>query len=92
MDSDVFRAIGQAQQSRRNVSKIHPQHEISDRVRSEFFIDGEWKAPSGSADLDLISPNTEELFLRVPEACPELKVSHVRRRPLVNGLMKGPFV
>jgi hypothetical protein len=53
-------------------SSFNAQHEISDRVRSTFFIDGEWKAPSGSAELDLISPNTEELFLRVPEAYPEL--------------------
>jgi aldehyde dehydrogenase (NAD+) len=37
-------------------SSFNPQHEISDRVRSKFFIDGEWKAPSGSAKLDLISP------------------------------------
>jgi acyl-CoA reductase-like NAD-dependent aldehyde dehydrogenase len=51
-------------------SSFNPQHEISDRVRSKFFIDGEWKAPSGSAKLDLISPNTEEHFLCVPEAAP----------------------
>jgi hypothetical protein len=54
-------------------SSFNPQHEISDRVRSKFFIDGEWKAPSGSAKLALISPYTEELFLRVPEAYPELQ-------------------
>jgi acyl-CoA reductase-like NAD-dependent aldehyde dehydrogenase len=49
---------------------FNPHHEISDRVRSKFFIDGEWREPAGSAKLDLISPNTEELFLRVPEAAP----------------------
>ena len=54
-------------------SSFNPQHEISDRVRSKFFIDDEWKSPSGSAKLDLISPNTEELLLRVPEAYPELQ-------------------
>jgi acyl-CoA reductase-like NAD-dependent aldehyde dehydrogenase len=51
-------------------SSFSPQHEISDRVRSKFFIDGEWKAPSCSAKLELISPNTEELFLCLPEAAP----------------------
>ena len=51
-------------------SSFNPNHEISDQVRSKFFIDGVWKAPSGSARLDLISPITEELFLRVPEAAP----------------------
>jgi AAA+ superfamily predicted ATPase len=54
-------------------NSFNPQHEISDRVRSKFVIDGEWKAPSDSAKLDLISPNTEELFLRVPAAYPELQ-------------------
>jgi hypothetical protein len=61
-------------------SSFNLQHEISDRVRSKFFIDGEWKTPSGSAKLDLISPNIEELTLRAPEAYPELKVSRGRRR------------
>jgi acyl-CoA reductase-like NAD-dependent aldehyde dehydrogenase len=51
-------------------SSFSPHHEISDQVRSKFFIDGEWKAPSSSAKLDLISPNTEDFFLRVPEAAP----------------------
>ena len=51
--------------------EVCDQHEISDRVHSELFVDGEWKAPSGSAKLDLISPRSEELFLRVPEAYPE---------------------
>jgi hypothetical protein len=60
--------------------------------RSKFVIDGEWKAPSCSAELDLISPNTEELFRRVPQAYPELQ-SQPRKKTLPhNGLMKGPFV
>jgi hypothetical protein len=54
-------------------SSVNAQHEISDRVRLKSFIDGEWKGPSGSAKLDLISSNTEELFLRVAEAYPELQ-------------------
>jgi hypothetical protein len=41
-------------------SCFNPQHEISDRVPSKLCIDGEWKSPSGSAKLDLISPNIEE--------------------------------
>jgi acyl-CoA reductase-like NAD-dependent aldehyde dehydrogenase len=33
-----------------------------------FFIDGEWVAPSSDATIDVISPSTEELYLRVADA------------------------
>jgi type 1 glutamine amidotransferase len=44
-------------------STFNPQHEISDRVHWKFFIDGAWKARSGTAGLDPISPDTEELLV-----------------------------
>ena len=64
---------GKEQSTMSTGNSFNAHHEISDRVRSKFFIDGEWKAPSVSANLDLISPDTEELFSRVPEAHPELQ-------------------
>ena len=39
-----------------------------DTVRTSFFIDGGWRAPSGSATIPVISPLTEEQFGSVPEA------------------------
>lgn len=43
-----------------------PQGELSENVRTRFFIDGAWREPMGSERLDLISPVTEELTLSVP--------------------------
>ncbi|MCG7631582.1 aldehyde dehydrogenase [Gordonia McavH-238-E] len=37
-------------------------------VRTSFYIDGGWRAPSGSATIPVISPLTEEEFGSVPEA------------------------
>ena len=34
----------------------------------KFFIDGEWVAPSSDAAIDVISPSTEELYMRVADA------------------------
>jgi acyl-CoA reductase-like NAD-dependent aldehyde dehydrogenase len=34
----------------------------------EFFIDGEWVAPSTASTLDVIAPANEQLYLRVAEA------------------------
>lgn len=39
-------------------------------VRNNFFIGGKWVEPAGSGTLDVISPITEEVFGRVPEATP----------------------
>lgn len=43
---------------------------ISDQIQypSHFFIDGQWVRPSSDATLDVISPSTEELFIRVAAA------------------------
>jgi len=38
------------------------------QTRSELFIGGAWLKPSSDATLDVISPFTEELVYRVPEA------------------------
>ena len=43
-----------------------PQNELSDNVRTRFFIDGTWQAPAGGERFELISPVTEELTLSVP--------------------------
>lgn len=34
----------------------------------KLYINGEWCAPAGSSQFDVITPSTEELFLRVAEA------------------------
>ena len=38
------------------------------RHPDRFFIDGDWVAPSSRATIDVISPATEQLFMRVAEA------------------------
>ena len=45
---------------------FEPRVELSENVRTRFFIDGAWRAPAGSDCFDLISPVTEDLTLRVP--------------------------
>lgn len=56
--------------------------ELSENVRTRFYIDGAWRAPAGSERFDLISPMTEELTLSVPagsEADMSAAVSAARR-------------
>ncbi|HKR93114.1 aldehyde dehydrogenase [Novosphingobium sp.] len=48
-----------------------PQNELSDNVRTCFFIDGTWQEPTGEERFELISPVTEELMLSVPAGAPE---------------------
>ncbi len=45
-----------------------PQQALSQHVLSNFYIGGEWVAPQSDRKLELISPVTEECFLKVPEA------------------------
>src|ERR1044072_339739 len=45
---------------------FEPMTELSENVRTRFFIDGSWRAPASSERLDLISPVTEDLTLSVP--------------------------
>ncbi|MEZ0603133.1 aldehyde dehydrogenase [Paraburkholderia sp. IW21] len=42
--------------------------ELSDNVRTRFFINGEWCAPKGSEEFELVSPITEEVIFRLPAA------------------------
>ena len=43
-----------------------PFAELSDNVRSRFFVDGRWQAPSGTERFNLIYPANEEVTLSVP--------------------------
>ncbi len=58
-------------------------------VREEFFIDGEFVKPGSSRTIDVISPNTEELFGRAADASPadvDRAVAAARR-----AFDEGPF-
>jgi betaine-aldehyde dehydrogenase len=37
------------------------------QIRDKFYIDGEWRAPTGGKTIDVISPSTEAVIGRVPE-------------------------
>jgi aldehyde dehydrogenase (NAD+) len=52
-------------------NRFNFQSELSDHVRNNFFINGQWAAPRTNHRLDLISPVTETLMLQVPEASTE---------------------
>src|SRR3984957_12142619 len=49
-------------------STFDPQQSLSQHVLKNFYIGGEWTRPQSDRQLELISPVTEECFLRVPEA------------------------
>jgi aldehyde dehydrogenase (NAD+) len=49
-------------------STFDPQQELSQHVLKDFYVGGEWKAPLSDRKLELISPVTEECFVKVPEA------------------------
>jgi betaine-aldehyde dehydrogenase len=40
------------------------------QVHDKLFIDGEWVVPATSATIEVVSPHTEEVIARVPEASP----------------------
>ena len=40
------------------------------QVHDKLFIGGEWVAPATSATIEVVSPHTEEVIARVPEASP----------------------
>ena len=48
-----------------------PASELSENVRSKFFIDGAWRAPASQDRFQLISPVTEEPTLSVPAGAPQ---------------------
>jgi aldehyde dehydrogenase (NAD+) len=41
------------------------------RQHDRLYIGGEWVAPAGTGTIDVVSPHTEEVIGRVPEATPE---------------------
>ena len=45
-----------------------PQQALSQHVLKDFYVGGQWVKPQSDRTLELISPLTEECFLRVPEA------------------------
>jgi len=45
--------------------------EISENVRSRFYIGGTWVSPRSGAQLELVSPLTEKVQFTVPAGCPE---------------------
>src|ERR1044072_6090521 len=46
-------------------------NELSENVRSRFYIGGKWAAPRTSARLELVSPLTEKIQFTVPAGAPE---------------------
>ena len=49
--------------------RLDPKAELSENVRTRFYIDGEWVCPApGAGVLSLISPDIEEPLIDVPEA------------------------
>ena len=45
-----------------------PQQALSQHVLKNFYVGGEWVKPQSDRTLELVSPVTEECFLRLPEA------------------------
>lgn len=54
-----------------NASSLQPKIELSENVRTKFYIDGKWQVPAGQERFQLISPVTEELTLDVPAGAPQ---------------------
>jgi aldehyde dehydrogenase (NAD+) len=46
--------------------RFDPATELSDNIRSRFFIGGAWREPRSKERLELISPLTEQIMLSVP--------------------------
>ena len=59
-------------------STFDPQQALSQHVLKDFYVGGKWIKPQSDRMLELISPVTEECFLRVPEAS-EADVDHAWR-------------
>ena len=49
-------------------STFDPQQALSQHVLKNFYVGGEWVKPQSDRTLELVSPVTEECFLRLPEA------------------------
>lgn len=62
--------------------RLDPAGELSERVRTRFFIGGAWHLPQSTETLDMISPITEQSILTLPgggEADMDLAVAAARR-------------
>ncbi|WP_245653832.1 aldehyde dehydrogenase [Novosphingobium rosa] len=51
--------------------QLNPQGELSERVRTQFYIDGRWCDARSAERLELVSPITENVILTVPGGCAE---------------------
>ena len=49
-----------------DVRPFVPMTELSDNVRTRFYIGGRWREPMGQERFELVSPVTEEVTLSVP--------------------------
>jgi len=49
-------------------SSFDPQQALSKHVLNNFYVGGTWIEPQSARKLELISPMTEECFVKVPEA------------------------
>ena len=47
-------------------STFDPQQALSKHVLNNFYVGGEWTKPLSDRKLELISPVTEECFVKVP--------------------------
>lgn len=50
--------------------RFNPVAELSDNARTKFYIGGQWRAPTSRERLELVSPITEEITLRVSAGTP----------------------
>jgi len=70
-------------------STFDPQQALSQHVLNNFYIGGEWVTPQSNRKLELVSPVTEECFLKVPEASERTSIAqsapHAKRSTTVRG-------
>jgi aldehyde dehydrogenase (NAD+) len=54
-----------------NAAVLQSKPQYSIKHANAFFIGGKWEKPSGTAELTVISPVTEEVVAKFPEASPQ---------------------
>ncbi|MDN4572538.1 hypothetical protein DBB29_04960 [Pandoraea cepalis] len=47
------------------------EHELSENLRTRFYINGQWAQPKSAQELELVSPMSEEVIFRLPSASNE---------------------
>jgi hypothetical protein len=72
-------------------SSFDPQQALSQHVLKSFYVGGQWVKPYSDRTLNLISPVTEECFLKLPEASEKDVDRAVRaaRQPSITDLGLG---